>query len=151
LNVKREPVLDADGAVAADELEVEKLRARALATMDRAYAPYSRFKVGAALLGSDGSIWEGCNVENAAYPAGMCAERGAVSAAVAHGVQQFDAIAIATEAQEPTPPCGICRQVLEEFAPQLLVVSVTREGKMARWSLADLLPRAFTPHSLDRR
>jgi cytidine deaminase len=81
----------------------------------------------------------------------MCAERSAVSAAVVHGVQHFDAIAIATEAQEPTPPCGICRQVLEEFAPQLLVVSVTRDGKSARWTLGELLPRAFTPHSLDRR
>ena len=149
--MKRNPVLDAEPAVAADERAVETLRERALATMDRAYAPYSKFRVGAALLGTDGSIWDGCNVENASYPAGMCAERSAVSAAVAHGVQHFDAIAIATEAQEPTPPCGICRQVLEEFAPNLLVVSVTRDGKIARWSLGELLPRAFTPHSLDRR
>jgi cytidine deaminase len=144
-------VLDAEPSTSAHERVMEKLRERALATMERAYAPYSNFRVGAALLGSDGSIWDGCNVENASYPAGICAERSAVSAAVAHGVQQFDAIAIATEAQEPTPPCGICRQVLEEFAPQLVVVSVTRDGKSARWTLGELLPRAFTPHSLDRR
>jgi len=126
------------------------LRERALGAMSRAYAPYSEFRVGAALLGSDGSITEGCNVENAAYPAGMCAERGAVAAAVVRGVRAFEAIAIATEAEEPTPPCGICRQVLEEFAPHLQVVSITRDGREARWTMDDLLPRAFTPKSLDR-
>ena len=127
------------------------LRERALGAMTRAYAPYSAFRVGAALLGSDGSITEGCNVENAAYPAGLCAERGAVAAAVARGVRTFEAIAIATEAEEPTPPCGICRQVLEEFAPHLQVLSITRDGREARWTMDDLLPRAFTPKSLDRR
>jgi cytidine deaminase len=127
------------------------LRERALGAMTRAYAPYSAFRVGAALLGSDGSITEGCNVENASYPAGLCAERAAVAAAVARGVRTFEAIAIATEAEEPTPPCGICRQVLEEFAPHLHVFSVTRDGREARWTMDDLLPRAFTPKSLDRR
>ena len=127
------------------------LRERALGAMSRAYAPYSRFRVGAALLGADGSITEGCNVENAAYPAGICAERGALAAAVARGIRSFDSITIATEAEEPTPPCGICRQVLEEFAPHLLVVSVTADGREARWTLDELLPRAFSPKSLDRR
>jgi cytidine deaminase len=127
------------------------LRERALGAMTRAYAPYSRFRVGAALLGADGSITEGCNVENASFPAGMCAERSAVAAAVARGIRSFESITIATEAEEPTPPCGICRQVLEEFAPHLLVVSVTTDGREARWSLDELLPRAFTPKSLDRR
>jgi len=119
--------------------------------MERAYAPYSKFKVGAALLASDGSISEGCNVENAAYPAGICAERVAVSAAVARGNRSFEKLLIATEADEPTPPCGMCRQVLEEFSPHLIVVSATREGREARWTLDELLPKAFTPHSLDRR
>jgi cytidine deaminase len=127
------------------------LREHALGAMARAYAPYSHFRVGAALLGSDGSVTEGCNVENASYPAGICAERGAVAAAVARGVQSFEALAIATEAEEPTPPCGICRQVLEEFAPALLVVSMTRGGREARWTLDELLPAAFTPQSMDRR
>ena len=107
--------------------------------------------VGAALLATDGSVTEGCNVENASFPAGMCAERSAVAAAVARGIRAFDSITIATEAEEPTPPCGICRQVLEEFSPHLLVVSVTSEGREARWTLDELLPRAFTPKSLDRR
>lgn len=127
------------------------LRERALAAMQRAYAPYSRFRVGAALLASDGSITEGCNVENASFPAGICAERAAVGAAIARGVRNFDTIVVATEADEPTPPCGICRQVLVEFAPQLVVVSVTQSGREARWALGDLLPQAFTPNSLDRR
>lgn len=127
------------------------LRERATAAMENAYAPYSGFRVGAALLGSDGSVSVGCNVENASYPAGMCAERAAVEAAVVRGVRNFTAIAIATEAESPTPPCGICRQVLMEFAPDLVVLSATRSGAEARWSMPDLLPKAFTPTSLERR
>jgi cytidine deaminase len=127
------------------------LRERALDAMDRAYAPYSRFRVGAALLSADGSIVEGCNVENAAYPAGMCAERVAVGAAVARGLRDFRALALATEADTPTPPCGVCRQVLMEFAPNLPVLSVTRGGAEARWTMSELLPDAFTPTSLGRR
>jgi cytidine deaminase len=127
------------------------LRERALAAMERAYAPYSRFQVGAALLGTDGSISDGCNVENAAYPAGICAERAALAAAVARGVRTFRTIAIATSTGTPTPPCGMCRQALVEFAPGLEVLSVTRSGREARWRLDELLPSAFTPQSLDGR
>lgn len=129
----------------------QMLRERATTAMERAYAPYSTFRVGAALLAADGTVVEGCNVENAAYPAGLCAERVAVGAAVARGMRQFDAIAIVTEAEVPTPPCGICRQVLMEFAPDLPVLSVTRRGAEARWTMSELLPHAFTPTSLGRR
>jgi cytidine deaminase len=127
------------------------LTERAMGAMERAYAPYSGFRVGAALLAADGSVTEGCNVENAAYPAGICAERAAVAAAVTRGVRSFRALVIATEADRPASPCGMCRQVLMEFAPELSVVSVTRSGADARWSMAELLPHAFTPTSLGRR
>ena len=134
-----------------DERTLTRLRERALAAMERAYAPYSEFRVGAALLATDGSMTEGCNVENASFPAGLCAERAAVAAAVTRGNRTFEAVMIATEAEEPTPPCGICRQVLMEFSPHLVVLGVTRSGREARWMLDELLPKAFTPHSMDRR
>ncbi len=137
-----------DPAALVVETLVE-LRERAAGAMDAAYAPYSGFRVGAALLAADGSIAVGCNVENASYPAGVCAERVALGAAVTQGHRHFLAIAIATEAEAPTPPCGVCRQALVEFSPDLVVLSVTRGGHEARWSLGDLLPNAFTPHSLD--
>lgn len=138
-----------DRAIASDH-EEQALRERASAAMDRAYAPYSLFRVGAALLGSDGSITEGCNVESAAYPAGICAERAALAGAIARGVRAFRSITVVTAAEEPTPPCGLCRQALIEFSPELEIVSLTRSGKEARWTLAELLPHAFTPQSLDR-
>ena len=126
------------------------LHERASAARDRAYAPYSNFHVGAALLGTDGSISDACNVENAAFPAGTCAERAALACAVARGVRTFRTLVIATSAEQPTPPCGMCRQALIEFSPDLEVVSTTRSGREARWRLSDLLPQAFTPASLDR-
>lgn len=133
-----------------DDHEARALRERAAAAMERAYAPYSGFRVGAALLASDGSITEGCNVENAAYPAGICAERAALAAAVARGVRSFRAIAIVTSAAAPTSPCGMCRQALVEFSPDMQVIGVTRAGAEVTWTLSELLPHAFTPHSLDR-
>jgi cytidine deaminase len=129
----------------------KQLRERAASAMAHAYAPYSNFRVGAALLASDGTVVEGCNVENASYPAGSCAERVAVGAAIARGLREFVALAVFTEATEPTPPCGVCRQVLMEFAPELPVLSATLGGAEARWLVSDLLPHAFTPTSLGRR
>jgi cytidine deaminase len=132
----------------ADDPRVDRLAAEAIAVMRRAYAPYSRFRVGAALLTRAGDVFVGCNVENASYPAAICAERGAVMAAVAHGQREFDLLVIATEAEEPTPPCGQCRQVLAEFAPALPIVSVVHDGVTRRWTMAELLPNPFLPESL---
>jgi cytidine deaminase len=130
--------------------EWRALLAHADAAMEHAYAPYSGFRVGAALLASNGMVVEGCNVENVSFPAGSCAERVAVGAAVVRGLREFEALAIVTEADVPTPPCGFCRQVLLEFAPALPVLSVTRGGAEARWDMSELLPHAFTPTSLRR-
>jgi cytidine deaminase len=116
--------------------------------MANAYAPYSGFRVGAVLVGADGSEHLGCNVENSSFPAGICAERAALASAVARGTREFISLTIATEASAPTPPCGLCRQALVEFAPTLSITSVTSAGGAAHWSLGELLPTPFTPASL---
>ena len=119
--------------------------------MENAYAPYSRFRVGAAIQATTGEIISGCNVENAAYGEALCAERVAVAAAVAQGLKSFVEIAIASESDEPSPPCGSCRQTMSEFAPDLLVTSYARNGKQAVWRLSDLLPEAFDLNHLRGR
>ncbi len=129
--------------------DIEGLVAAAQSAMAHAYAPYSGFRVGAALKGSDGRIFLGCNVENSSFPAGICAERSAVACAIVAGTRTFSTIVVATEADHPTPPCGVCRQVLVEFAPELQVVSVTTRGAIAHWTLRELLPAPFTPASLE--
>jgi cytidine deaminase len=112
---------------------------------DHAHAPYSRFQVGAALLSSSGAVFGGCNVENAAYPVCLCAERGALSAAVAAGLRPGDLVAavVVTEVAELTPPCGACRQALVEFARELPVLLANRQARRLH-RLEDLLPHCFT-------
>jgi cytidine deaminase len=132
-------------------VSLEELVTRAADAMAQAYAPYSQFQVGAALECADGTIVTGCNVENASFPAGICAERGAIAAAVAGGRRTFLRVVVYTGADVPTPPCGVCRQVLAEFNHSLEVVSVTAGGLQARWSLADLLPAPFSADSLHHR
>ena len=129
-------------------VQLDNLRAAALGAMSRAYAPYSNFRVGAALQDNDGRVFVGCNVENASFGGTICAERAAIAAALVAGARSFDRLVVATEATEPTPPCGVCRQVLVEFAPAIEVISVTAAGQEARWTLDALLPSPFTPHSL---
>lgn len=111
---------------------------------ERAYAPYSRFHVGAALQAEDGQIFVGCNVENLSYGLTICAERVALASAAAVGQRRFKRIWIVAETKEPISPCGACRQVLAEFSPNLVVLSSNREGKTGQWSLAELLPRPST-------
>ncbi|HEV2018329.1 MAG TPA: cytidine deaminase [Gemmatimonadaceae bacterium] len=119
------------------------LREAAMRALENAHAPYSNFRVGAALLTRDGRLITGCNVENSAYGLAICAETLAVASAVSQGLTEFDEIAIASDDSEPTPPCGACRQVLNEFAPNIRISSYTRDGKEASWTLDELLPHAF--------
>lgn len=124
-----------------DEATWEALKEAALAARSRAYAPYSGFAVGAALQTPNG-VFTGCNVENASYGATLCAERGALAAAVAAGERELNALVIVSDASSPTPPCGICRQCLAELAPTLPVRSYTGD-EHAGFILDALLPNAF--------
>lgn len=125
---------------------VDTLVAAATAVRERAYVPYSHFAVGAALMAADGTIYTGCNVENASYGLSICAERNAVFHAVAQGVREFGAIAVVTE--NGVLPCGACRQVLAEFNPQLTVIVADVAGNRHSYTLAELLPYAFGPGDL---
>lgn len=112
----------------------------------QAYAPYSRFPVGVAILASSGRIYTGCNVENASYGGTTCAERNAIAAAVVAGERQFIALIVYTPQEKLTPPCGICRQVIAEFfTPDSPVASCNHLGQQQSWTLQQLLPDAFTP------
>lgn len=121
----------------------EDLLNEAREAREASYAPYSGFRVGAVLEADDGRTFAGCNVENAAYPATVCAERVALGAAVAAGIREFRRVAIYCSGNEPAPPCGVCRQALSEFSPDLIVVAGCTGGAIDRWTLADLLPRPF--------
>jgi cytidine deaminase len=122
----------------------EQLIAAAISTRQRAYAPYSKFLVGAALLTEDGQVFTGCNVENISYGLSLCAERSAVVSAIAAGVTSFIALAVVADTTNPISPCGACRQVLAEFTPSLRIVSSNLQGQFETFSLQNLLPRAKT-------
>jgi len=125
-------------------MNVSSLIESAAAVRLLAYAPYSRFSVGAALLTTDGRIFCGCNVENLSFGLTLCAERGALAAAIAKGCLTFSAIAIVADTDVPISPCGACRQVLAEFCPDLKIISANLKGLIETFSLVELLPRAKT-------
>jgi len=138
--VTREPVNPADPA----------LEARARTAQHKAYAPYSKFRVGAAVQVS-GEVFDGANVENASYGLAVCAERTAVFAAVVAGAHRLEAVAVCTDASPPSAPCGACRQVLLEFAPDPAAVTVTAinpRGERRTWTLAQLIPDGFSGREL---
>ena len=118
---------------------------------EKAYAPYSRFKVGAALRTTSGAVYVGCNVENVAYPEGTCAEAGAIAAMVAGGETRIAEVCVIADSPEPVPPCGGCRQKIAEFAAQDVRVTLcTTDGKERVMTVAELLPGVFTAAHMDR-
>jgi cytidine deaminase len=126
-----------------DPLITAAMEARA-----RAFAPYSGFQVGAALEAEDGTLIPGCNVESASYGLTMCAERVAVFAAVARGFRCFKRVAVVTDTATPTAPCGACRQILWEFAPDAEVVLANLKGEVVKYTVRELIPHAFDAKQL---
>jgi cytidine deaminase len=130
-------------------LDTHALIRAAIAASDNAYAPYSNYHVGAALLAKNGTVYTGCNVENASYPVCICGERTALVKAVSEGAREFDAIAVATS--NGGTPCGMCRQMLFEFAPDLRVIIVDFSGKIYHdLPLRELLAFGFSPQDLPK-
>lgn len=125
--------------------QLEEVRRAASVALQHAWAPYSHFPVGAALLCTDGTIWHGCNVECSSYGLTLCAERIALGAAVANGRRDFVLLVLLTDTDTPVAPCGACRQLLHDFAPQLLILAEgIRQGRTALWFLSQLLPDPFS-------
>ena len=124
--------------------EFDDLVVAAIAARERAYAPYSKFAVGAAIRTPSGAIYTGCNVENASYPEGWCAETSAIAAMVASGECMISDVVVCAESDTPITPCGGCRQRLAEFGrPDTVVRAAGLQGERARWTLGELLPSAF--------
>ena len=143
--VKDQPVSPADTTNPA----IQQLLQTAIAVTKHAYIPYSNYPVGAALRAVDGTIYSGCNVENAAYPATICAERTALVKAISEGQRQFDTIVVVTK--NAGSPCGTCRQMLYEFAPKLRVILADLQGNIrSDTTLSELLPDGFGPDDLPR-
>jgi cytidine deaminase len=127
---------------------LRRLEKAARAAAAAAYAPYSKFPVGAAVIGASGRLYAGCNVENASYGLCNCAERTAIFTAVAAGERSIKAVAVFTPTPLPTAPCGACRQVIHEFGPEALVISVCDSKARIETRLGALLPAAFGPGDL---
>ncbi|MEW6990938.1 cytidine deaminase [Colwelliaceae bacterium 6441] len=132
-----------------DKTTQDKMIEQAKKSYQNAYAPYSKFHVGASILTSHNDIVSGCNVENASYGLTICAERNCIAQAINQGEQRFEMLVIYTQEEKLTPPCGACRQViLEFFKPDAMVMAVNHHNDSKVWSVADLLPDAFTTQHL---
>lgn len=130
-------------------MNIELLIKEAEAAREKAYTPYSKFKVGAALLTNDGKIYRGCNIENAAYSMTNCAERTAIFKAISEGDKEFAAIAVVADTKRPVPPCGACRQVLLELCPKDMKVFLTNlNGDIEQLTVHELLPGGFSAEDL---
>ncbi len=139
-----------EGGIKVDDRVWEDLRRAAEDVRAHAHVPYSGFAVGAALLGDDGRIYSGCNVENASYGLTICAERAAVANMVGAGGRAIAAVFVVADADRPVPPCGACRQVLQEFAPARAPLRMANlQGAVQDASLGQLLPFAFSKEDLD--
>jgi cytidine deaminase len=126
----------------------DPLVAAATEAREKAFAPFSKFRVGAALEAEDGTVVPGCNVESASYGLTMCAERVAIFRGVADGFRCFKRVAVVTDTDTPTPPCGACRQLLWEFAPDAEVVLANLKGDVVKWTVKELIPGAFDAQQL---
>ena len=128
-------------------MNIQELAKQALEAQKMSYSPYSKFRVGAALLTKSGKVFTGCNIESASYSPTICAERAAIAKAVSEGEQEFEAIAVTGDG-DWTYPCGVCRQMMREFAPDLLVIVVKSETEVREHRLSELLPYSFGPEDL---
>lgn len=127
-----------------------KLEKAARLAAEASYSPYSRFRVGAAVLAGSGKVYRGCNVENASYGLCLCAERTALFSAISSGERSIQAVAVYTPTPKPTAPCGACRQVIQEFGPKALLLSFCDSEARLETTLEALLPQAFGPRQLAR-
>ncbi|CAN7317600.1 cytidine deaminase [Rossellomorea sp. LjRoot5] len=131
-------------------MNAEQLIQEAKLAREKAYVPYSKFKVGAALLSKDGKVYHGCNIENAAYSMCNCAERTALFKAYSEGDTDYSMIAVVADTARPVPPCGACRQVISELCPKEMKVVLTNlSGDVEELTVAELLPGAFSPEDLN--
>ncbi|MHC0036871.1 cytidine deaminase [Pseudoneobacillus sp. C159] len=132
-------------------MEETQLIKEAITAMQRAYVPYSNFKVGAALLAKDGTVYHGCNIENAGYSMTNCAERTAFFNAISEGVKDFEKLVVVADTEGPCSPCGACRQVISEFCdPSMEVILTNLKGDTTHTTVAELLPFAFSPKDLNK-
>lgn len=133
-------------------MEAIQLMEEAKKARENAYVPYSKFKVGAALLTKDGKVYHGCNIENAAYSMCNCAERTAIFSAYAVKDTEFEALAVVADTERPCSPCGACRQVIAELCPKDMIVYLTNlKGDVQEITVEQLLPGAFLPEDLNER